>query len=70
MLKRSIQLTEWTENPNDIPKVTWLSGLIIPESFLTAIKQVTAQQKSLELDKLVTWTEWTKKMDVGAIEGK
>ena len=47
MLKRSLQLSEWTENPNEIPKVTWLSGLIIPESFLTAIKQVTAQQKSL-----------------------
>ena len=70
MLKRSAQLLEWTENPNDIPKVTWLSGLIIPESFLTAIKQVTAQQKSLELDKLVTWVEWSKKMDVASIEGQ
>ena len=70
LFERSLQLSEWTENPNEIPKVTWLSGLIIPESFLTAIKQVTAQQKSLELDKLVTWTEWSKKMDAAAIEGQ
>ena len=40
LLKRYVQLNEWCGNPNEIPKVTWLSGLIIPESFLTAIKQV------------------------------
>lgn len=70
LLKRFFQLNEWCQNPNEIPKVTWLSGLIIPESFLTAIKQVTAQQKSLELDKLVTWTEWTKKMSADQVDGK
>ena len=70
LLKRFGQLNEWCQNPNEIPKVTWLSGLIIPESFLTAIKQVTAQQKSLELDKLVTWTEWTKKMSADQVDGK
>jgi dynein heavy chain len=70
MLKRCTQLMEWTENPNEVPRVTWISGLIIPESFLTAIKQVTAQAKGLELDKLVTWTEWTKKMNAEKIEGQ
>ena len=70
LLKRFKQLNEWCGNPNEIPKVTWLSGLIIPESFLTAIKQVTAQQKGLELDKLVTWTEWSKKMSADNVDGK
>lgn len=41
--------------------MTWLSGLVNPQSFLTAICQVTAQKASLELDKLVTWTDITKK---------
>lgn len=46
----------------EIPKVTWLSGLINPQSFLTAIRQQTAQRFSQELDKLVILTEVTKKM--------
>jgi dynein heavy chain len=40
----------------------WLSGLINPQSFLTAIAQQTAQRNSLELDKLVIQTDVTKKM--------
>jgi dynein heavy chain len=58
---RLAQLEEWTQNPMDIPKVTWLSGLINPQSFLTAIMQVTAQKNQWELDKLVIQTEVTKK---------
>ena len=38
-----------------------LSGLINPQSFLTAIAQRTAQKDSLELDKLVIQTEVTKR---------
>lgn len=66
---RLIQLEEWCNNPADIPKVTWLSGLYNPQSFLTAICQVTAQKNSWELDKLVTWTEVTKKNVVEEVEG-
>jgi dynein heavy chain len=62
------QLDEWTQNPMDIPKVTWLSGLITPQSFLTAICQVTAQSNQLELDKLLTQTDVQKKLDPEEID--
>ena len=65
---RLTQLEEWQNNPLDIPKVTWISGLYNPQSFLTAICQVTAQKMSWELDKLVTWTEVTKKVSVEDVE--
>merc|ERR1711988_534273 len=63
------KLEEWTGNPMEIPKVTWLSGLVNPQSFLTAIMQVTAQKNQWELDKLVTQTDVTKKMLVDEIDG-
>jgi dynein heavy chain len=66
---RLIQLEEWQNNPADIPKVTWLSGLVNPQSFLTAICQVAAQKNQWELDKLLTWTEVTKKVNVEEVEG-
>jgi dynein heavy chain len=56
-IKRLDQLREWENQPFEIPKVTWISGLYNPQSFLTAICQVTAQKNSLELDKLETWTD-------------
>merc|ERR1711988_1353685 len=46
---RLVQLEEWVGNPMEIPDVTWISGLINPQSFLTAICQVTAQKNQLEL---------------------
>merc|ERR1712072_896827 len=68
MGQRLEQLVEWTGNPMEIPKVTWLAGLITPQSFLTAICQVTAQKNQLELDKLVTQTDVQKKMDPEEID--
>jgi len=62
------QLEEWANNPSEIPKVTWLSGLVNPTSFLTAICQVTAQRNQWELDKLVTFTDVTKKMAVDELD--
>ncbi|EQC33295.1 hypothetical protein SDRG_09276 [Saprolegnia diclina VS20] len=59
--QRLAQLDEWTQNPSDIPRVTWLSGMINPQSFLTAIMQVTAQRSQLELDKLVIQTDVLKR---------
>lgn len=67
--ERLLQLEEWQNNPLEIPKVTWLSGLVNPQSFLTAICQVTAQKNQWELDKLVTWTDVTKKMTIDEVEG-
>lgn len=46
-----------------------MSGLYNPQSFLTAICQVTAQKNQWELDKLVTWTDVTKKLSVEEVEG-
>jgi len=61
------QLVEWVGNPSELPLVMWISGLFNPQSFLTAIMQVTAQAQNLELDKLSIVTEVTKKMEVADI---
>merc|ERR1711865_115522 len=57
---RLTQIDEWTQNPLEIPRVTWLSGFVNPQAFLTAIQQVTAQSNQWELDKLAVATEVTK----------
>ena len=62
-MERLDQLTEWMGNPAEIPKVTWISGMVNPQSFLTAITQVAAQKNSWELDKLVTFTDVSKFMN-------
>ena len=67
--QRLNQLDEWSGNPMEIPKVTWLSGLVNPQSFLTAINQVAAQKDKSELDKLVSVSDVTKKMAVDEIDG-
>lgn len=67
-LDRLNQLEEWSTSPSEIPKVTWLSGLMNPTSFLTAICQVTAQRNQWELDKLVTFTDITKRMNVDDLD--
>ncbi|CEL96675.1 unnamed protein product [Vitrella brassicaformis CCMP3155] len=59
--ERIEQLNEWTNEPTSIPKVVFLSKLFNPQSFLTAIKQVTSQQQSLELNKLLILTDVTKR---------
>jgi dynein heavy chain len=43
------QLEEWAGNPTEIPKCTWLSYLINPQSFLTSVNQVAAQKNQWEL---------------------
>ena len=58
---RIAQLEMWVEDPMSIPKVTWISGLVNPQSFLTAIKQMTAQRSGAELDKLIIMTDVTKR---------
>lgn len=67
-LDRLAQLEEWANNPSEIPKVTWLSGLVNPTTFLTAICQVTAQRNQWELEKLVTFTDITKRMNADELE--
>jgi dynein heavy chain len=60
---RITQLTDWSQAIHDMPNVTWIAGLFNPQSFLTAVMQITAQAQSLELDKLTLMTEVTKKMN-------
>jgi dynein heavy chain len=59
---RILQLGDWAASPIDTPTVTWISGLFNPQSFLTAISQISAQRDNLELDKLTLITDVTKKM--------
>ena len=58
---RLIQLNEWKDSPQSIPKIVYLNRLFNPQSFLTAIKQVFSQAKKVELNKLYILTEITKK---------
>ena len=62
------QLEEWAGNPTEIPKCTWLSYLINPQSFLTSVNQVAAQKNQWELDKLVTFTDVTKWEDHSKVD--
>merc|ERR1719231_286238 len=55
-------------NPMELPKVTWISGLVNPQSFLTAISQVTAQRNMWELDKLCTFTDVRKWLTVDEVQ--
>jgi dynein heavy chain len=54
--KRIDQLQEWTLNPLEIPRTTWIAGLFNPQRFLTAVLQTAAQMQMLELDKLMVST--------------
>jgi len=68
LLKRIEQLNNWKDDPINIPKITYVSRLFNPQSFLTAIKQVIGRAKQWELNKLMIATEITKK-SVEEIEG-
>jgi dynein heavy chain len=59
--ERANQLKTWVEEPLNIPNVTQLSYLFNPQSFLTAIMQITAQRNQKELDKLMIMTDVTRK---------
>jgi dynein heavy chain len=52
------QLNEWKEDPMLIPRVTRVDYLFNPQSFLTAIKQVSRKG---DLNKLTISTEFSKK---------
>src|SRR5690606_32678872 len=56
LVQRAAQLQTWVDDPVNIPMVVQISYLFNPQSFLTAIMQITAQKNSMELDKLVIHT--------------
>ncbi|XP_013399815.1 dynein heavy chain 10, axonemal-like [Lingula anatina] len=55
--KRNSQYTVWIEE--DEPNVMWLSGLHIPESYLTALVQATCRKNGWPLDKSTLYTSVT-----------
>lgn len=70
--RRLRQYKDWIEIEE--PKVIWLSGLHIPESYLTALIQTTCRSKGWALDKSTMYTnvtthrdpkEITKRLDQG-----
>lgn len=60
LLGRVTQLVDWSADMS-LLKVTWLSGLFNPQSFLTAVMQTTARRNDWPLDKTMILTEVTKK---------
>jgi dynein heavy chain len=52
--KRQALYEDWIENGS--PMVMWLSGLHIPESYLTALVQSTCRHKNWPLDKSTLYT--------------
>ena len=57
-LRRFQQYKDWIEIEE--PKAMWLSGLHIPESYLTALVQTTCRLKQWALDKSTLYTIVTK----------
>uniref|UniRef100_A0A7S3YCE3 AAA+ ATPase domain-containing protein n=1 Tax=Lotharella globosa TaxID=91324 RepID=A0A7S3YCE3_9EUKA len=67
--RRNAQYQEWLKLKRD-PKVMWLSGLHIPESYLTALIQTTCREKGWPLDKSVMYTSVTKYTTVEEVKEK
>ena len=59
--KRYKQYIDWVEIHE--PNVIWLSGLHIPESYLTALLQTTCRARMWPLDKSLLYTEVSKERD-------
>ncbi len=59
VLQRQKQLDVWTGELG-LPKCTWICGLFMPQSFLTAVMQTTARRNEWPLDKTVNQTEVTR----------
>lgn len=64
-LNRFKQYKDWDEVEE--PKVIWLSGLHIPESYLTALVQTTCRSKGWALDKSTLFTIVSKERDASNI---
>ena len=56
--RRYAQYKEWASEGQE-PKVMWLAGLHIPESYLTALVQTTCRRKRWPLDKSTLYTKVT-----------
>ncbi|XP_031792253.1 dynein heavy chain 10, axonemal isoform X1 [Piliocolobus tephrosceles] len=64
-LRRFSQYMLWVTEGE--PSVMWLSGLHIPESYLTALVQATCRKNSWPLDRSTLFTQVTKFQDVDEV---
>eukprot|EP01135_Chromosphaera_perkinsii_P008680 Nk52_evm13s1444 gene=Nk52_evmTU13s1444 len=60
LLEKAKQLDVWSQD-FALPSCVWLPGLFNPQSFLTAVMQVTARKNEWPLDSMITMSEVTKK---------
>merc|ERR1711920_58379 len=67
-LHRFEQYSDWIENGD--PAVIWLSGIAIPESYLTALVQATCRLKNWPLDKSTLYTKVTQFTESSEVPGK
>jgi dynein heavy chain len=68
-LRRYAQYKTWVETARD-PKVIWLSGLHIPESYLTALVQTTCRRRLWPLDKSTLYTKVTRFTSPDEVDAK
>ncbi|XP_030875567.1 dynein heavy chain 10, axonemal [Leptonychotes weddellii] len=64
-LRRFSQYTLWVTESE--PSVMWLSGLHIPESYLTALVQATCRKNNWPLDRSTLFTQVTKFQDADEV---
>ncbi|XP_025789014.1 dynein heavy chain 10, axonemal [Puma concolor] len=64
-LRRFSQYTSWVTESE--PGVMWLSGLHIPESYLTALVQATCRRNGWPLDRSTLFTQVTKFQDADEV---
>lgn len=62
------QYKHWTEQGE--PKVVWLAGLHIPETYLAALVQAACRDKGWPLDKSTLYTKVTKYTDLSQVAEK
>jgi len=67
-LKRLKQYTDWVEKEE--PAIMWLSGLHIPESYLTALVQASCKIKHWALDKSTLYTTVLKTFNLNEFKKK
>ena len=64
-LMRKEQYEDWIENGE--PACMWLSGVHVPESYLTALVQSTSRKRGWPLDKSTLYTQVTKHLNDDAL---
>lgn len=62
-----VLLQDWIDHGE--PVVMWLSGLHIPESYLTALVQTTCRKRNWPLDKSTLYTVVTRHTQADPVSG-